>query len=328
MSGRRLLQLMLLLVPAACGGGAVAPWSAAPAGPLDLRIAVTPAKVPLLEVVTVTFDLWAGAGQEVEFAPAFAPKDFLIADTTTTHEPLFGGQWQHTVVRLRPRRGPGELVLPSFLAKAKTGDAAASTPEQKLVVESLLAGHGDAIEAPGAPFPTPFTGWWWVGAGAGALLLGAALVWRRRRRRRRALTAPAAVALPPHVRALRALQRLHEAPRTTAAEVAAFYVGVSNVLRVYLEQRFGLRAPERTTEEFLRELETGDVLARAHRHELERFLSQCDLVKFAAVVPTESDHRTTFALAEAFVESTRPDRAGPPSAVAAVTASAGEEGGP
>ena len=43
-------------------------------------------------------------------------------------------------------------------------------------------------------------------------------------------------------------------------------------------------------------------------HELERFLEQCDLVKFAAVVPGENEHLATFALAEAFVESTRADR--------------------
>ena len=83
---------------------------------------------------------------------------------------------------------------------------------------------------------------------------------------------------------------------------------VSDVLRVYLEERFGLRAPERTTEEFLRDLEGGEALARGHRAELERFLSQCDLVKFAAARPTEHDHLATFALAEAFVATTAGDR--------------------
>jgi hypothetical protein len=111
------------------------------------------------------------------------------------------------------------------------------------------------------------------------------------------------------VKALRALQRLRGSSRTTRAEVEAFYVDVSRVLRDYLEERFGLRAPERTTEEFLRELEGGDQLARDHRAELERFLSQCDLVKFAAHVPTEHDHLTTWGLAAAFVEATRGDRA-------------------
>jgi len=130
-------------------------------------------------------------------------------------------------------------------------------------------------------------------------------------RRRSRAPLPGEIAVPPHTKALRALARLRGAARTTPAQVEAYYVEVSNVLRVYLEERFGLRAPERTTEEFLRELEGGDQLAREHRTELERFLSQCDLVKFAAVVPTEHDHLAMFALAEAFVESTRSDLGGP-----------------
>ena len=120
----------------------------------------------------------------------------------------------------------------------------------------------------------------------------------------------------------RALQRLRSAPRTTAAEIEAFYVEVSAVLRLYLEERFGLRAPERTTEEFLRELESGAALAREHRAELKQFLSQCDLVKFAAYRPSENDHLATFAIAEAFVERTRADRAATPDADTAAAATA------
>ena len=112
------------------------------------------------------------------------------------------------------------------------------------------------------------------------------------------------------MRALRELRRWQGAARESAAEVDAFYVGVSQVLRRYLEERFGLRAPERTTEEFLRDLERGDSLARRHRGVLERFLSQCDMVKFAKVVPSPDEHGRAYALAEAFVESTRADRVG------------------
>ncbi|MFN6194130.1 MAG: hypothetical protein ACK5BN_09950 [Planctomycetota bacterium] len=37
-------------------------------------------------------------------------------------------------------------------------------------------------------------------------------------------------------------------------------------------------------------------------------MSQCDLVKFAAVVPSERDHEVAWHLAAAFVEATRGDR--------------------
>jgi hypothetical protein len=181
-----------------------------------------------------------------------------------------------------------------------------STPAQTVIVTSTLAGHDPAIEAPGDPFPTPFGGWWWLALGAALLALTAfGCVWWWRRPRP---VQPATVALPPHTKALRELSRWHQAPRTTREEIEAFYVGVSHVLRVYLEERFALHAPERTTEEFLRDLEGGDRLARRHEAELERFLSQCDLVKFAAFTPSASEHDVTWSLAEGFVQSTRPDR--------------------
>lgn len=302
----RARTLVLLLSLAACGAPAQ-PWQAPPSVPLDLRIALSATSVHLLEPVTVQLDLYRQKDLEVEFAPAIEGRDFLVEQHLSPEVPFGDGVWQHRTFVLRPVRGPGELVLPSLVAKAKDGTAA-STPEQKITVLSSLGDQGAAIEAPGQPFPAPGHLGWWLAGGAGGALVLAALGFAARRRRR-AGSHRQEVAVPAHVKALRALAPLRTAPRTTPLQVEAFYVSVSSVLRVYLEERFGLRAPERTTEEFLRDLEGGAQLARAHRAELERFLSQCDLVKFAAANPTEGDHLATFALAEAFVESTRADRA-------------------
>ncbi len=305
MTGRAVT--VLLLMPLAACGAPVPPWPQPPAAPLELRIAVAPTEVALLEPVTVQLDLYRRRDLEVEFAPAVDPADFLVECTATSEVGFGDGSWLHRTLVLRPVRGPGELTLPSFVAKARDGSTAASTPAHTLVVRSSLDGAAAAIEPPGEPFPPPpRRAWWLAGAAALAALVALGYVGRRRRRP----PAAVAVALPPHVRAQRALQRLRGAPRATPAQVEAFYVEVSGVLRTYLEERFGLHAPERTTEEFLRELETGDGLAREHRASLERFLRQCDLVKFAALVPGEAEHLATFALAEAFVETTRADRSG------------------
>ncbi|MBX3462354.1 MAG: DUF4381 family protein [Planctomycetes bacterium] len=296
------MPLLLL----ACGGPAP-PWRLPKTEPLDLALSLSAEAVALLEPVTVQIDLYRRADLEVEFVPEVDRADFLVEREVRPEVPFGDGFWRRTTLVLRPRRGPAELVLPAFTARSGDGAATASTPARTLRVGSTLAGHDAAVEAPGEPFPAPPPRPPWLVLAAAlllALLLGA---WFRRRRRER--PAAAEVALPPHVKAQRALQRLRTAPRATAAQVEAFYVGVSDVLRTYLEERFGLRAPERTTEEFLRDLEGGDQLAREHRAELERFLRQCDLVKFAAAVPGEVEHLATFALAEAFVEATRGDRA-------------------
>ncbi|MCU0863559.1 MAG: hypothetical protein MUC36_07210 [Planctomycetes bacterium] len=317
MTARRLAGAIGLLCLAACGGP-VPPWTEAPAALLDLKITVEPTEVQLLQPVTVVLDRWRRDGVEAEFAPAVDAADFDASTTVAPERPLLGGHWQRTTLQLLPLRGPGELLLPSFTVRERAGAGASSTPEQRVQVVSALADRGAGIEVAGEPFATPFRGWWWLGGGAAAIAaLGLALaMWRRRA----AAVPPDAIAVPPHVKAHRALQRLHKAPRGSEAEVDAFYVELSGVLRVYLEERFGLCAPERTTEEFLAMLEHGDGLCREHRAELERFLRQCDLVKFAAAEPGENDHLATWALASAFVEATRADAAAAPAAAAEVRA--------
>lgn len=296
--------MLAALSLAACGGMA-APWPTPPAVALDLRMELSASEVPLLAPITVQLDLFRRSDLAVEFAPSVAAEDFLCETRMGEEVPFGQGLWRRTTLLLRPVRGPGPIVLPPFVAKAADGTVAASTGERTIEVTSVIGEHGNELEAPAQMLP-PRTNWWpYVAAVAGLLAVFCGIWWFTRVRAR---PAAAAIELAPHTKALRALARLRTAPRTTAAQIGTFYVEVSDVLRVYLEERFALCAPERTTEEFLRDLEGGDQLARSHRAELERFLSQCDLVKFAAHVPTEADHLSTFAVAESFVDHTRADR--------------------
>ena len=57
--------------------------------------------------------------------------------------------------------------------------------------------------------------------------------------------------IPAHEQAYRELERLLARELIEKGQVKEFYAGVSGVLRRYIENRFGLKAPERTTEEFL-----------------------------------------------------------------------------
>lgn len=321
-AARSVVGVCLLLVLAACGGDA-APWAAAPATGLDLRLSLQPTEVDLMQPVTATFDLFVGAGLTVAFAPASAidAEQWRVEVREEPARPLFGGQWRRTVLQLRPRRGPGPLTLPSFVAKVQDGELAASTAEQTVVVRSALGlavggtpdlavELGQQVETRGDLFGAPRAWWPWL-AGAGGLLSLLALAWWLRRPR--ASHYAREVAVPPHVRALRELQRLRDAVRSTPAQVDAFYVATSQVLRDYVEERFAVRAPERTTEEFLRELEGSVELLREHRSELRQFLLQCDMVKFARHLPGEAEHLATWQQAVAFVEATRADRIAPPS---------------
>ena len=151
--------------------------------------------------------------------------------------------------------------------------------------------------------PQPISSaWGWIG-GLGllaALALAAWYAWRRYRRERSRI--PSAVVIPPYRRALdrlrAALDLVHDPER--------FCVAVSDAVRWYLEERFQLRAPERTTEEFLAELRLGERLSGLQQTLMGDFLTRCDLVKFARHEPSEPELRELHNAAVRLVEETEP----------------------
>lgn len=91
--------------------------------------------------------------------------------------------------------------------------------------------------------------------------------------------------------------------------VEQFYVEISAVIRQYLEDRFELRAPDLTTDEFLQLARAQSELSPEHQSLLGEFLTQADIVKFAGVRANEKDVDHSITLAERFLEDTRDDEA-------------------
>ena len=145
-------------------------------------------------------------------------------------------------------------------------------------------------------------GWewlWWVLA-ALTIIAMAFFVWRWWQKRK--ASAPTPTPVPAHVRAK---QKLEES-LAFIAQPKAFCILVSDTIRTYLEERFDFRAPERTTEEFLRELSGTDLLAKEQKESLGTFLASCDLVKFAKYEPGENELRELHRSAVKLVEETEP----------------------
>ena len=140
-----------------------------------------------------------------------------------------------------------------------------------------------------------------IAAALGAILLLLGLLVARAGR---VVVVPPPPLRPPELIAAEALARLRGRLPRTHDEVPAFVVEVSAVLRAYIEGRFGLHAPESTTEEFLPAATAHPALA-GHRDVLARFLTGCDLVKFARHRPEPSSMGELLATAEGFVEATR-----------------------
>ena len=146
------------------------------------------------------------------------------------------------------------------------------------------------------------SGWAWLWWTLAALTAVAVAIWAWFWWQKRRAEIPTVAVIPPHVRAkarLReALALLHQ-PRE-------FCTMVSDTVRQYLEERFAFHAPERTTEEFLYELQATDLLTRDQKESLGEFLQQCDLVKFARYEPREPELHALHDAALRLVEETEP----------------------
>lgn len=142
--------------------------------------------------------------------------------------------------------------------------------------------------------------WVWLAVAIVGLLVIGFILWKYWRKK---AAMPALVPIvPPHVRAHRALEKA----LSLISDPKPFTTVVSDTLRTYLEERFTFRAPERTTEEFLYELQSTNLLTSEQKASLADFLSQCDLVKFAKYEPTEVELRKLHEAAVRMVNETEP----------------------
>ena len=147
--------------------------------------------------------------------------------------------------------------------------------------------------------------WLWWSLLALVLVIAALLLWRWLKKRKTGIVLPPPV--PAHIRAK---QKLADA-LALITQPKPFVIAVSDTARTYLEERFDFHAPERTTEDFLRELASTNLLLTDQKESLGQFLESCDLVKFAKYEPGEKELRDLHASAVRLVEETEPQPQGP-----------------
>jgi len=135
-----------------------------------------------------------------------------------------------------------------------------------------------------------------------AVVAGIALLVWSRRRKQRSRPPPIPYIAPPHEVAR---QKLREA-LALMGQPRPFCIMVSDTIRVYLEKRFKFHAPERTTEEFLRELQATNLLTPDQKQSLGEFLSVCDMVKFARYEPGPPELQALHDSAVRLIDETEP----------------------
>jgi hypothetical protein len=166
--------------------------------------------------------------------------------------------------------------------------------------ELVIADIEDVVE-----MPQQASYWWiWTVSAVGVIAAGMVGLYYLRRQR---LDKLIRIFKPAHEIAYERLRVLVKDDLINAGKLKEFYERISDILRHYIEHRFELRAPERTTEEFLVELQWTDVLSASDKESVGEFLQHCDLVKFAKYSPTSEQIQRTFDLVKNFIEKTKSD---------------------
>lgn len=166
---------------------------------------------------------------------------------------------------------------------------------------SLVAAATNALRDIKPPVEIP-SGWAWILWLLLALAVAALAFWAWRCWQRRRAQAKVVPVVPPHIRAK---QKLRQA-LALIGQPREFCIAVSDTVRWYLEERFDFHAPERTTEEFLYELQGTNLLTPGQKESLSEFLKRCDLVKFAKYEPGRPELEDLHASAVRLVEETEP----------------------
>ncbi len=110
--------------------------------------------------------------------------------------------------------------------------------------------------------------------------------------------------LPPHVEALRELERLYGEKLWQLGEYKDYYSRLTDILRNYIYRRYGVVAVSMSTDEIIAALRTLELPPRCEM-ELQSLLRDADLVKFAKAEIGASQNETYFATARDFVEQTK-----------------------
>ncbi len=104
--------------------------------------------------------------------------------------------------------------------------------------------------------------------------------------------------------ACEALEALKAKDLARFGKIKEYYIELSFIVRQYLENKFNIRAPEMTTEEFLEAAKQSDDLSPGHKQLLKMFLSHADMVKFAKYGPNAKEAEDSFLAAKKLIDET------------------------
>ena len=293
-------------------------------GPVTLTLAVRPAEPTFIGWTEVVVEVIVDKGVTVELA------DYERSDSLAEHQfefrvtpverkaaaPNDDGKLKWTYRYALEFFLPGPYELPpavvSFVDSREAPDSATPAEAHELKTEPLTVVVRETkpltpeelqtiTALPPVELREPWSLWWWAVFPLIAALATLAAAFIRRSRRRQQVVIP----IPAHEWARRAIAALLGENLIASGRVQEFYYRVSDIVRGYVERRFGVSASEMTTEEFLAAAASDGRFGERNTNELNEFLNACDLVKYARQTPGAGQADAVLRAAGGFVERTR-----------------------
>ncbi len=145
----------------------------------------------------------------------------------------------------------------------------------------------------------------------GVILIGAIIFFllysiKRKKNNQPIFARPQKPKEPAHIVALRELDRIKNEKIWQQGKTKQYYSELTDTLREYIEDRFGIRAMEQVTDEILSSFRAQkDLLNEKNMANLSQILQLADLVKFAKYQPLPDDDNLSLMNAYFFVNETK-----------------------
>ena len=319
----RVLTAALWPLLAAALGAPPAAWAEAPA----IASSVEPAEVAVGDRVRLAIEVEHDEDASVVWPAPDALGPFEVLERRIDEPRAEGGRTVSRAAFVLAAFELGDLQVPAVEIEVvdAAGDAVAlETAPAAVTVSSVgLDASGD-IRAIKGPLDMPRNLLLLLPWLLGATLLAAAAwwLWRRRPGAPESIAAPVVPVRPPHAAAYEAFRILEAERLPERGEIKAFHIRAADILRAYVEGRYGVDALEMTTAEVMDGLRRREIGGEV-RADLRRLLERCDLVKFAKDRPAAERCCDVIPLGRAVVDRTRLADLAPAAAADATPAEAG-----
>lgn len=207
----------------------------------------------------------------------------------------------------------GYYPIPPFVfSYQESGDTATHTAETEAL---LISVQGIAIDTSKnirdikMPLKVPFSlaeALPYILAGVGIIGLALLIIYLRKKLRKKVVVKPAIVVpkRPPHEIALEELRKLESERLWQQGLVKQYHSRLTDIIRTYIEHRFGIIAMEMTTGEIMQAVRNLNIDSSASE-KLSRLLTLADMVKFAKMQPLPGENEMSMQQSYEFVQTTR-----------------------